>query len=632
MNLNFEMDYWLTKNVNIQENLELREPQIEAYWEVYEHFIIDRKASDAIVVIPTGVGKTGLIGILPYKISKGRVLVITPRLVIKDSILGALNPNSPDNFWFTRNVFKDVRDLPIVIEYKRGVKLEYLNNSNLVILNIHRLQDHLESSLLNQVKSDHFDMIIIDEAHHSPAKTWVNTIKYFSNAKIVKLTGTPFRTDEVDISGELVYKYKLSRAMAKNFVKKLENISYVPEDLLLTIDNDESKTYNVDEIYKLGIKDEDWISRSVAYSRECSLMIVRKSIELLLQKRVNGRNIPHKIISTSCSISHAEQIKMLYESEGLRTAIVHSRQEEGERKEILNLIENHEVDVIVNVAMLGEGYDHPFLSVAAIFRPFRALLPYMQFIGRILRIIPSHYNPKTEDNIGWIVSHKHLYLDKLWEDYKQEINESAYINEINDTQEFIEETSNARELLLRDNLLGIVTEKGIGTLQIDPYLTKEIEEARIEEQKIRDEKIKKIMELGVSSYEEANRFLDQIEGQSQNIKNPVAFEEGKRQIVTTKINMLVPDILSRYGLSPKGSELKNCSRLFGDQDYSWILKKNNKNDAMLSIYIRTTMKNYFNRPISEWSLRDLNLAEERLDKIREYVDSAIKAFVTDQLG
>ncbi|EKO04928.1 type III restriction enzyme, res subunit domain protein [Leptospira interrogans str. C10069] len=83
MNLNFEMDYWLTKNVNIQENLELREPQIEAYWEVYEHFIIDRKASDAIVVIPTGVGKTGLIGILPYKISKGRVLVITPRLVIK---------------------------------------------------------------------------------------------------------------------------------------------------------------------------------------------------------------------------------------------------------------------------------------------------------------------------------------------------------------------------------------------------------------------------------------------------------------------------------------------------------------------------------------------------------------------
>ena len=34
--------------------------------------------------------------------------------------------------------------------------------------------------------------------------------------------------------------------------------------------------------------------------------------------------------------------------------------------------------------MLGEGFDHPKLSVAAIFRPFRTLAPYIQFVEEFL--------------------------------------------------------------------------------------------------------------------------------------------------------------------------------------------------------------------------------------------------------
>ena len=42
--------------------------------------------------------------------------------------------------------------------------------------------------------------------------------------------------------------------------------------------------------------------------------------------------------------------------------------------------------------MLGEGFDHPQLSVAAIFRPFRSLAPYLQFVGlwcRMTLAIPT---------------------------------------------------------------------------------------------------------------------------------------------------------------------------------------------------------------------------------------------------
>ena len=50
------------------------------------------------MVLPTGVGKTGVMALLPYGISKGRVLIIAPQIVIKETVIDALNPILPNNF------------------------------------------------------------------------------------------------------------------------------------------------------------------------------------------------------------------------------------------------------------------------------------------------------------------------------------------------------------------------------------------------------------------------------------------------------------------------------------------------------------------------------------------------------
>ena len=52
------------------------------------------------------------------------------------------------------------------------------------------------------------------------------------------------------------------------------------------------------------------------------------------------------------------------------------------------------------------------LSVAAIFRPFRTLAPYIQFVGRILRVIVQN-DPNHPDNYGHIVTHVGMNLDEL---------------------------------------------------------------------------------------------------------------------------------------------------------------------------------------------------------------------------
>ena len=68
--------------------------------------------------------------------------------------------------------------------------------------------------------------------------------------------------------------------------------------------------------------------------------------------------------------------------------------------------------------MLGEGFDHPKLSVAAIFRPFRTLAPYIQFVGRIMRVVVQN-DPAHPDNVGHIVTHLGMNLDERLNEFKQ---------------------------------------------------------------------------------------------------------------------------------------------------------------------------------------------------------------------
>ncbi|MFB7121839.1 DEAD/DEAH box helicase family protein [Bacillus tropicus] len=119
--------------------------------------MIKQKTSHAVVVLPTGVGKTGLMALLPYNISKGRVLIIAPQIVIKETVIDALNPDLPDNFWLKRKVVNRPNDLPTLIEFEgRETKQEVLEAANIVVVNIQKLQSRLDSSPLNFLPNDFF--------------------------------------------------------------------------------------------------------------------------------------------------------------------------------------------------------------------------------------------------------------------------------------------------------------------------------------------------------------------------------------------------------------------------------------------------------------------------------------------
>jgi len=56
----------------IQGNLDLRDPQVEGWFRTRQHF--GNSSEHAILQIPVGCGKTGLMALLPFEIAQGRKL------------------------------------------------------------------------------------------------------------------------------------------------------------------------------------------------------------------------------------------------------------------------------------------------------------------------------------------------------------------------------------------------------------------------------------------------------------------------------------------------------------------------------------------------------------------------------
>lgn len=612
-------NYFIETRTNIIENTNLREPQIDAYVEVYDHFINKNKTNHAIIVLPTGSGKTGLISMLPFNISNGRVLIIAPQLTILDTLEEGLDSGNSRNFWIDTGIISNPKNLPVVVKYdgKSTIK-EHLEQANIVIANIQKLQSRNDRALLNQYEPDFFDMIIIDEAHHSEAKTWLENLNHFSNAKVIKLTATAYRTDKKPLVGELVYKYKLSQAMSKGYVKSLEKFNYLPDKLYFTMDGKLDRKFTYEEIMDLGLKDEDWIARSVVFSDECKLSVVKNSIELLKNKRKNTK-VPHKIIAAATNINEAKKICEMYNEQGVKAVAVHNELAQNEKERAFNDIENHRVDVVVNVSMMGEGYDHKYLSVAAIFRVFKSPLPYEQFIGRILRVIPDDEISKPEDNIGAVVAHKLLFLDQLWEYYRAQLQESDFIKEISEydiSDSTIEKYPENGKIIQLD--VGKVSESGKGSLEHSVYMETEYIKKEREESQKRQEKARELSKLLSITQEEAFDIISERESDSNELKRPDVILKMRKKVTDKNIReVIVPEILTIASVETNGKELQDMPIFVGK--YAWIPARFKSNAAMLAVYFNTFLKNSIGRKREDWNNDDYERAAEILNQQADYI-------------
>ncbi|WP_046487088.1 DEAD/DEAH box helicase [Pseudomonas veronii] len=584
------MNYFTDTAVNILGNSKLRTPQIEAYIKAQEHFASNPE-QDALIVLPTGTGKSGLISIVPFGMAKGRVLIITPGLVTKQSIRKTQDLLE-DNFWINFDVIFSGNDLPVTCEFNSLTLQRNLEQSHIVYSNIQQIHSDRSTCLTRRVPPDFFDLIIVDEGHHAPAETWQKTLGYFAKAKRLFVTGTPFRGDNQEVPGKLIHTTPLSEVMRDRYVKWLRKETVNAHQLYFTLADQPGVRLSKEEV--LGFKDPEWVQRSVALSKECSLDVIDQSIYNLTELKKASPEVPHKILAVGCSISHAEDLRTWYEAKNLRAAIVHSYMEQSDIDAAFRTIDNNQCDVVISVNMLMEGYDHRYLTVLALFRPYRSLNAFAQIVGRVLRAIPIEEITAFEiDNNAVVIYHEETGLDEMWSSFQKEVDRAKHQR----TKEYV--ITDQEYVRKEESLAGVGSSEAFVSDQ-DSYLedldfNKIFSDKRAEIDAFAAQKVKELP--GIEGYDAD--VLAQLTNVIRNAemkkaaqvidptlmeKRPEIARKQLREILTKKAQDEVATLLSDLGIDEKSSTLY---RKFAA--HVPMAKPNTPNDGILVSFINTKL-------------------------------------------
>lgn len=403
---------------NIGGNRNIRTPQREAYQALVDYASNPEETEREVgIVLPVGCGKSGTITLAPFAFRSTRTLVVAPGISIAGQLAADFNPSNPGMFYQKCQVLAG-GPYPEPVEIRGStVNRGDLDEAQVIITNIQQLQGE-SNRWLQSLPADYFDLILFDEGHHSVADSWEALKARFPRARIVNFSATPLRADGQIMAGRVLYSYPIFRAIQEGYVKRLKAVQLNPRTLrYVRRDNEQEIEVTLAEVRQLGETDADF-RRSIVTSAETLNTIVDASIRELDRLRAETGENRLKIIASALNFEHCRQIVQAYAARGRRAGYVHSREDGAANQRVMQQLENHQLDVIVQVRKLGEGFDHPFLSVAAVFSIFSNLSPFVQFVGRIMRVIVQNA-PQHVVNQGVVVFHAGANIARQWSDFQQ---------------------------------------------------------------------------------------------------------------------------------------------------------------------------------------------------------------------
>jgi superfamily II DNA or RNA helicase len=329
------------------QDLGLRRAQLGAIHGLASHFTI--RPEPAIVSMPTGTGKTAVLMTTAFLQRSRRALVVTPSQLVRNQIAQEFEE---------LELLKRIKVLdtavpsPNVLEVKQRCTdvgdWQAFHEADIVVATPNTISPGFEDIV--PPPPDLFDLILVDEAHHSPARTWKALLDAFPSAKRALFTATPYRQDGLEIRGRFAYSYPLRAAYEDGVFGKVRFIPVRP---------------------------------SANESTDVAIALTAEKV--LREDRQNGHE-HYLMVRTDRKTRADELLKVYSENTQLKLWIVHSGHSFSRVRQAVERMKAGTLDGIVCVDMFGEGFDFPQLKIAAIHSPHRSLSVTLQFIGRFTRV------------------------------------------------------------------------------------------------------------------------------------------------------------------------------------------------------------------------------------------------------
>lgn len=333
-------------------SLKLRPYQVDALRAIKAKY--DQGITRQLVALPTGTGKTVLFASLPsYFPHFGKMLVLAHTEELVDQAVKSIHAWNP-----SLNVGKEMA------EHKCSPF------AHVVVGSVPTL-GRAESSRIYKFDRSLFNIIVIDEAHHSVASTYLRICQYFGlltfdNRKLLLgVTATPNRSDDKGLNHvfqDITYEMGIRKAIEDGWLVDL-------------------KGYRINSAVSLDdveTRDGDFVAGSLARTVNTELrneLIVKYWYEYAQQRQT---------VIFCATIQHAKELAAAFQKRAVPAEAVWG--DDADRKRKLEEHRNKKIRIITNCMVLKEGYDDWQVSCIVMARPTMSQLLFAQMIGRGTRI------------------------------------------------------------------------------------------------------------------------------------------------------------------------------------------------------------------------------------------------------
>lgn len=362
---------------------DLRYYQKEAKSAVYKS--LEKGIKNQLLVLATGTGKTKLaVNIIK---TMGRVLWITHNeelvsqsaiallseelSVDKDSLEQEIN-NSGGLIEILSKKFDIFNSTELIQNVKNNIGIIkedlLITHTRITVASIQTLWRRLD-----KLSPEMFDVIVVDEAHRSGAKTWVTALNHFTPKLRLGLTATPYRTDGMllgDLFDEIVYDYPIEKGIKDGFLCK-------PNAIQL------KTSANLDNVHTVGgdFNQKELVEKVNTPERNYQV------VEAYL-KYAKGR----PFIAFCVNVQHTIDLCEAFQEKGVKASfVVGDEKLTTDRYGVINDFKNQDFingdySGLINCMIATEGFDFQNTGCVILSAPTKSKTKFLQSLGRGLRL------------------------------------------------------------------------------------------------------------------------------------------------------------------------------------------------------------------------------------------------------
>lgn len=263
--------------------------------------------------------------------------------------------------------------------------------------------DHINIAMIQSFKNTilktgakPYSLIIIDECHHATSNSFKTVLSAYPKTALVGFTATPARLDGKPL-GEIFdhliigvdYSYLIEN-------KYLVDYDYFSPDLNF----DFSK-------WKLKSGDFDTTDNALHLDKKAIYGDILKYIDLLKKTIIYSPTVEYSK-KLEAQINEHFNAKISAEFNGTTP--------QSERDQIIDDFKNGKIKILINVDLIGEGFNVPSCDCVFLLRATQSLTLYIQQAGRALRSDPQNSNKRASifDFVGNIYRFGFPDAPRVW--------------------------------------------------------------------------------------------------------------------------------------------------------------------------------------------------------------------------